>query len=298
MPRKKPTPSTIEDVRASLPKGLVTVGDLKEVPNQGVFSTGIEELDNLPQNPDGTSMGGLKRGGHWVIAGSPKKGKSFLCTHIAAHLQKQEFRIGWVDAERRIAIGGLETMRHLGVTTEEIVWIGQSDKGVSYILEDTLGAMVRVAQAGLVDFIFVDSLIALTPRDIAKSLDTGSDMPFESGAQAVEARALSRSLKPAAGVLSDCGVTCFLINQIREKPGVMFGDPKYTPGGRALEHIAYGTFWIEGPNKQEHGWHRFKITLKSSAICPNQGDSVEVILPTSGPLGSVSYEETEDEPEE
>lgn len=166
-----------------------------------------------------TGVGGMPRGRIVEIFGTESSGKTTLALHVAAEAQKKDGIVAFIDAEH-----GLDAKyaRKLGVNTDELL-ISQPDTG-----EQALEIAETLVRSGAVDVIIVDSVAALVPK-----AEIEGDMGDAQMGQ--QARLMSQAMRKLAGVVSKTRTTLIFINQIREKIGVMFGNPETTTGGRALK---------------------------------------------------------------
>lgn len=291
---------SVDALSKQLEGELLQVGTPPTIERPGVIASGIPELDSLIVRPSGEAVGGFPRGTHWMFAGKPKIGKSLYAAHMMAAAQRQELTVGFVDAERAVATGGADRMAQLGVDPEKVLWIGQKSEGISYILEETLGMIARLADIGVVDVVFIDSVTALVPRSSAAALDDtlGKKLSpegyLDDKAQAQVARALSQHLRGCAGKCADKGVNLVFIGHQREKPGSgQYVDPSYVPGGYAIQHWCSGIFWVrsrpqssllKAEREVADHHHFFRLVLKESRLSPRAGEEIKVALPLDRPL--------------
>ncbi len=177
------------------------------------ISTGCLSLDLA------TGVGGMPRGRIVEIFGTESSGKTTLALHVAAEAQKQKGIVAYIDAEHAL---DAKYARRLGVNTDELL-ISQPDTG-----EQALEIAETLVRSGAVDVIVVDSVAALVPKAEIEG-DMG-DAPMGQ-----QARLMSQAMRKLAGVVSKTRTTLVFINQLREKLGIMFGNPETTTGGRALK---------------------------------------------------------------
>ena len=165
---------------------------------------------------------GSSRGRIVEIYGPEASGKTNVALHIAAEAQKLGGIVAFIDAEH--ALDPLYA-RNLGVDIDNLL-ISQPDTG-----EQALEIAEALVRSGAVDVVVVDSVAALTPR---------AELEGEMGDAHVglQARLMSQALRKLTGAISKSQTVAIFINQIREKVGVMFGNPEVTPGGRALKFYA------------------------------------------------------------
>jgi recombination protein RecA len=176
-------------------------------------STGCLSLDVA------LGVGGVPRGRIIEIYGPESSGKTTLALHIVAEAQKAGGYAAYIDAEHAV---DPEYSKNLGVNIEELL-ISQPDTG-----EQALEICETLVRSGAVDVIVIDSVAALVPR---------AELEGDMGDTHVglQARLMSQALRKLTGTVSRSNTTVIFINQIREKIGVMFGNPETTPGGRALK---------------------------------------------------------------
>ncbi|HHX96038.1 MAG TPA: recombinase RecA [Clostridia bacterium] len=175
--------------------------------------TGILTLDLA------LGVGGVPRGRVIEIYGAESSGKTTIALHIIAEAQKSGGIAAFIDAEH--ALDPLYA-RNLGVDIDNLL-ISQPDTG-----EQALEIAEALVRSGAVDVVVIDSVAALVPR---------AEIEGEMGDAHVglQARLMSQALRKLAGAISKSRTTAIFINQIREKVGIMFGNPEVTPGGRALK---------------------------------------------------------------
>ncbi|MCP4365681.1 MAG: recombinase RecA [Planctomycetes bacterium] len=177
------------------------------------ISTGSLSLDLA------LGVGGIPRGRVVEIFGPESSGKTTLALHIVANAQKQGGTVAFIDAEHAV---DPEYAKKLGVDLDNLL-INQPDTG-----EQALDITETLVRSNAVDVIVVDSVAALTPK---------AEIEGEMGDTQVglQARLMSRAMRKLSGIISKSNTCLIFINQIREKIGVMFGNPETTPGGRALK---------------------------------------------------------------
>ncbi len=178
-----------------------------------VIPTGALSLDIA------LGVGGVPRGRVVEIFGPESSGKTTLAMHIVANAQKQGGLAAYIDAEHAVDPA---YSRKLGVDLEHLL-ISQPDSG-----EDALSIAEVLVRSNAVDVIVVDSVAALVPRAEIEGNIGDSHM-------GLQARLMSQALRKLTATIHRSKTCCIFINQIREKIGVMFGNPETTPGGRALK---------------------------------------------------------------
>ena len=177
------------------------------------ISTGCLSLDVA------LGVGGVPKGRIIEIFGPESSGKTTLALHIVAEAQKAGGFAAFIDAEHAV---DPEYSKKLGVNTEDLL-ISQPDTG-----EQALEICETLVRSGALDVIVIDSVAALVPRAELEGDMGDSHM-------GLQARLMSQALRKLTGTVSRSNTTVIFINQIREKIGVMFGNPETTPGGRALK---------------------------------------------------------------
>jgi recombination protein RecA len=180
---------------------------------ENVISTGCLSLDVA------LGVGGVPRGRVVEIYGPESSGKTTLALHIIAEAQKAGGFAAFIDAEHAV---DPDYSKKLGVKTEELL-ISQPDTG-----EQALEICETLVRSGALHVIVIDSVAALVPRAELEGDMGDSHM-------GLQARLMSQALRKLTGTVSRSNTTVIFINQIREKIGVVFGNPETTPGGRALK---------------------------------------------------------------
>jgi recombination protein RecA len=208
---------TKEQVEKKFGKGsLMRLGEHANIGSMPAISTGSLALDAA------LGIGGVPRGRIVEIYGPESSGKTTLALQIAAEAQRQGGIAAFIDAEH--ALDPAYAAR-LGVDINDVL-ISQPDTG-----EQALEIADMLVRSGAIDIVVIDSVAALVPR---------AELEGEMGDVTVglQARLMSQALRKLAGSLSKSNTTCVFINQLREKIGVMFGNPETTSGGRALKFYA------------------------------------------------------------
>ena len=192
---------------------IMRLGDNYIRTMDNVISTGCLSLDVA------LGVGGIPRGRVVEIYGPESSGKTTLALHIVAEAQKAGGFAAFIDAEHAV---DPDYSKRLGVNTEELL-ISQPDSG-----EQALEICETLVRSGALHVIVIDSVAALVPRAELEGDMGDSHM-------GLQARLMSQALRKLTGTVSRSNTTVIFINQIREKIGVMFGNPETTPGGRALK---------------------------------------------------------------
>ena len=195
---------------------IMRLGDNYIRTMDNVISTGCLSLDVA------LGVGGIPRGRVVEIYGPESSGKTTLALHIVAEAQKAGGFAAFIDAEHAV---DPDYSKRLGVNTEELL-ISQPDSGAQ-----ALEICETLVRSGALHVIVIDSVAALVPRAELEGDMGDSHM-------GLQARLMSQALRKLTGTVSRSNTTVIFINQIREKIGVMFGNPETTPGGRALKFYA------------------------------------------------------------
>ena len=192
---------------------IMKLGNDKPSTTESVISTGCLSLDVA------LGVGGVPRGRIIEIYGPESSGKTSLALHIVAEAQKNNGYAAFVDVEHAL---DPDYSKALGVNTDDLL-VSQPDTG-----EQALEITETLVRSGALDVIVVDSVAALVPQ---------AELDGEMGDTHVglQARLMSQALRKLTGTVSRSNTCVIFINQIREKIGVMFGNPETTPGGRALK---------------------------------------------------------------
>lgn len=214
--------ATLKDIRNYYnDKGIILKMGEKTHVDVGAIPTGSLLLDSA------LGVGGYPKGRIIEIYGPESSGKTTLALEAIAQVQKLGGRAAYIDAEHAI---DPEYAKILGVNTDDLI-LSQPDYG-----EQAMEIVDMLAKSNAIDMIVVDSVAALVPKAELEGT-------FEDSTVGLQARLMSRSLRKLAGVLSKSSCTVIFINQLREKVGVMYGNPETTTGGRALKF--YATIRIE-----------------------------------------------------
>lgn len=208
---------TTDEIEKKYGQGaIMKYGDSEHKLEVDVIPTGVLPLDAA------LGIGGVPRGRIVEIYGPESGGKTTLALHILAEAQALGGVVAFIDAEH--ALDPVYAAR-LGVDIDEVL-ISQPDTG-----EQALEICDMLVRSGAIDCVVIDSVAALVPR---------AEIEGEIGDTTVglQARLMSQALRKLAGSLSKSNTTCIFINQLREKIGVMFGNPETTTGGRALKFFS------------------------------------------------------------
>ncbi len=207
---------TMDKIEKDYGKGSVMMMNEKGIHQQEVISTGSLGLDLA------LGIGGLPRGRVIEIYGPESSGKTTLSTHVIAEAQKRGGMCAIIDAEHAF---DSSYAQKLGVDIDNLL-ISQPDYG-----EQALEIADRLILSGALDVVVIDSVAALVPK---------SELEGEMGdsKMGLHARLMSQALRKLTATINKTNTICIFINQLREKIGVMFGNPETTTGGNALKFYA------------------------------------------------------------
>ena len=211
--KKKALESALGQIEKQFGKGSVMkLGDFTAM-NVESIPTGALSLDVA------LGIGGIPKGRIIEIFGPESSGKTTLALHMIAECQKRGGEAAFIDAEHAL---DPVYAKHLGVDIDNLI-VSQPDTG-----EQALEIAEALVRSGAIDIIVVDSVAALVPK-----AEIDGDMG--DAHVGLQARLMSQALRKLAGVLNKSNTAIVFINQLREKVGIMFGNPETTPGGRALK---------------------------------------------------------------
>lgn len=212
--KDKALEAALSQIQKQFGKGaIMKLGDAGAQMNVEAISTGSISLDMA------TGIGGVPKGRVVEIYGPESSGKTTLTLHIIAEAQKAGGRAAFIDAEHAL---DPVYAKNLGVNVSELL-VSQPDTG-----EQALEICDMLARSGALDIIVIDSVAALVPK---------AEIQGEMGDSHVglQARLMSQALRKLTGTVNKSNTCVIFINQLREKVGVMFGNPEVTTGGRALK---------------------------------------------------------------
>src|SRR5437764_587791 len=197
-------------------RSIMRLGDAQALRQISVIPTGALGLDLA------LGVGGLPRGRVIEIFGPESSGKTTLMLHVIANAQRAGGLAAFIDAEHALDPG---YAKRLGVNLDDLL-VSQPDSG-----EEALSICETLARSNALDVIVIDSVAALVPK---------AELEGEMGmaTMGMQARLMSQALRKLTAVLARAKTTCVFTNQMREKVGVMFGNPETTPGGKALKFYA------------------------------------------------------------
>ena len=248
--KKKALETAMQQIEKMYGKGsIMRYGD-GGVTNVECIPTGSLALDLA------LGIGGLPRGRVVEIYGPESSGKTTLALHVLAQAQKQGGEVAFVDAEHAL---DPTYARALGVNVEDML-ISQPDTG-----EQALEITEALVRSGAIDVVVVDSVAALVPR---------AEIEGEMGDSFVglHARLMSQALRKLTGIIAKTNSIVIFINQLREKVGVMYGNPEVTTGGRALKFYASVRIDVRRGEQLKNGptviGNRTKIKVVKNKVAP------------------------------
>lgn len=211
--KRKALDAAMSQIEKQFGKGSVMkLGEFKSM-NVEAISTGALNLDIA------LGIGGIPKGRIIEIYGPESSGKTTLALHAVAESQKNGGEAAFIDAEHALDPG---YAKKIGVDIDNLI-VSQPDTG-----EQALEIAEALIRSGAIDIVVVDSVAALVPK-----AEIDGDMG--DAHVGLQARLMSQALRKLAGTINKTNATIIFINQLREKVGVMFGNPETTPGGRALK---------------------------------------------------------------
>lgn len=243
--------SALAQIEKSFGKGsIMKLGESSRNREMEVISTGSIALDIA------LGVGGVPRGRILEVFGPESSGKTTLVLHVIAEAQKKGGTAAFIDAEH--ALDPLYAKR-IGVDIDNML-ISQPDTG-----EQALEIAETLIRSGAVDVIVIDSVAALTPR---------AEIEGEMGDSFIglQARLMSQALRKITAAVSRSNTTVIFTNQLREKVGVMFGNPEITPGGRALKFYSSVRMEIRRIESIKDGndfsGNRVKVKVVKNKVAP------------------------------
>ena len=241
---------TIDKLEKSYGKGIVMKMEDDNVVKVDAISTGSLGLDI------GLGVGGFPKGRVIEIYGPESSGKTTLAMHCIAEAQKKGGLCAFVDAEHAFDKFYAEK---IGLDTNELL-ISQPDDG-----EQALEIADNLIRSGAIDVIVIDSVAALVPRAELEG-DMGDSK------MGLHARLMSQALRKLTGTINKTGCICIFINQLREKIGVMFGNPETTTGGNALKFYSSVRLDIRRIGSIKDGvdiiGNRVKVKVAKNKVAP------------------------------
>ncbi len=229
---------------------VMTLGDERARLDIEAVSTGSVSLDIA------CGIGGLPKGRIIEIFGPESSGKTTLALHVIAEAQKQGGKAAFIDAEHAL---DPVYARALGVKIDDLL-VSQPDTG-----EDALEICEMLVRSGAISVVVVDSVAALVPKSEIEGDMGDSHM-------GVQARLMSQALRKITGVANKTGTMIIFINQLREKIGVMFGNPETTTGGRALKFYSSVRLEVRRIESIKQGdaiiGNRTKVKVAKNKVAP------------------------------
>ncbi|MHB8923475.1 MAG: recombinase RecA, partial [Thermoleophilia bacterium] len=217
MEKEKALEAALGQIERQFGKGsIMRLGDDSAGMNVSAIPTGSLGLDIA------LGIGGVPRGRVIEIFGPEASGKTTMVYHIIAEAQKRGGICAFIDAEHAMDPA---YARRIGVNVDDLL-VSQPDYG-----EQALEIAEMLIRSGAIDVVAIDSVAALTPKAEIEGDMGDSHM-------GLQARLMSQALRKLAGTLNKTGTVALFTNQLREKIGVMFGNPEVTPGGKALKFYA------------------------------------------------------------
>ncbi len=241
---------TIDKLEKTYGKGTIMKLSDERVVDIPAISTGSLGLDIA------LGIGGIPRGRVIEIYGPESSGKTTLTMHMIAEAQKKGGLAAFIDAEHAFDKSYAEK---LGIDTENLL-ISQPDNG-----EQALEIADHLIRSGAIDIIVIDSVAALVPKGELEGEMGDSKM-------GLQARLMSQALRKLTGTIAKTGCSCIFINQLREKIGVMFGNPETTTGGNALKFYASVRLDIRRIGQLKDGddinGNRTKVKVVKNKVAP------------------------------
>lgn len=255
----------MSDAKEKLKALQLTLDKLEKTYGKGtVMKLSDEKVQDIPFIPTGSlgldialGIGGIPRGRVIEIYGPESSGKTTLTLHCIAEAQKRGGLAAFIDAEHAFDRSYAEK---LGIDTENLL-ISQPDNG-----EQALEIADHLIRSGAIDIIVIDSVAALVPKGELEGEMGESKM-------GLQARLMSQALRKLTGTISKTGCSCIFINQLREKIGIVFGNPETTTGGNALKFYASVRLDIRRIGQIKEGadditGNRVKVKVVKNKVAP------------------------------
>ena len=242
--------ATLSSIEKEFGKGTVMkLGD-KTAMQVETVPTGCLDLDMA------LGVGGIPRGRIIEVFGPESSGKTTVALHVVAQVQKMGGAAAFIDAEHALDPA---YAKNLGVNIDEL-YVSQPNCG-----EDALEIAEALLRSGAIDIVVIDSVAALVPR---------AEIDGEMGDSfvGIQARLMSQAMRKLTGVVAKTNAIALFINQIREKVGVMYGNPETTPGGRALKFYSSVRLDVRRGEQLKNGseviGNRTKVKVVKNKVAP------------------------------
>ena len=248
--KMKALEATLSSIEKEFGKGTVMKLGEKTAMQVDVVPTGCLDLDMA------LGVGGIPRGRIIEVFGPESSGKTTVALHVVAQVQKKGGAAAFIDAEHALDPA---YAKNLGVNIDEL-YISQPNCG-----EDALEIAEALLRSGAIDIVVIDSVAALVPR---------AEIDGEMGDSfvGIQARLMSQAMRKLTGVVAKTNAIALFINQIREKVGVMYGNPETTPGGRALKFYASVRLDVRRGEQLKNGsdviGNRTKVKVVKNKVAP------------------------------
>ncbi|MBK3333248.1 recombinase RecA [Persephonella atlantica] len=247
--RKKALESALAQIEKKFGKGSVMTLSSEAVKTVEAIPTGSLTLDIA------TGIGGIPRGRVTEIYGPESSGKTTLTLHLIAEAQKRGGKAVFIDAEHAF---DPKYAKAIGVNIEELI-VSQPDYG-----EQALEIAETLIRSGAIDVVIIDSVAALVPKAEIEG-------DIEDSNVGLHARLMSKAMRVLKGAVNKSNTALVLINQIREKVGVMFGNPETTTGGRAIKFFADMRLEVRKKDIKDSGekvGSRVKVKVVKNKLAP------------------------------